>query len=91
MSTEVDPAPTHAFGLWGIDRDRLNEMADPVDGQRRLMTAEEVERDCQPPRQIYTAFQADSNGFQLLTNPSKPATPGEIANGLGAFLVSPPT
>jgi pimeloyl-ACP methyl ester carboxylesterase len=66
-------------------------LADPVDGQRRPMMTEELESLCQPPHQIYTTLQPDSDSFQVLASPGRVTTPNEIANGLGAFLVSPPT
>ncbi len=59
-------------------------LVDPVDGGRQPLAAEAVEADCKLPRQIYTAFQGDSNCFQVLANPGKPPTPGEIANWLNA-------
>jgi dienelactone hydrolase len=66
-------------------------LADPVDGQRRPMMTEEIESLCQPLHRIHTTLQSDSDSFQVLANPDRAITPGEIANGLGASLDSPPT
>jgi pimeloyl-ACP methyl ester carboxylesterase len=66
-------------------------LADPVDGRRRTMTTEEVSSLCKPTHQRYTSLQADSDTFQVLTDPDRAITPGEIANGLSASLVSLPT
>jgi cephalosporin-C deacetylase-like acetyl esterase len=64
-------------------------VADPVDGQRRRMMAEEVEDDYQWPRQVYKTFQADTRSFQVLANHKRPATPQEIVHWLDAFVLSP--
>jgi dienelactone hydrolase len=63
-------------------------LADPVDGLRRPMMTEEVKSLCQPTHQLYTSLQTDSDDFQVLANPDKAITPGEIANRLSASLVS---
>jgi dienelactone hydrolase len=61
-------------------------LADPVDGERRYVTAEEVEDYCQWPRQIYTVLQADSSRFQVFATPMKPAALGEIVSWLKEHL-----
>jgi dienelactone hydrolase len=63
-------------------------VADPVDGQRRRMTAEEVEDDYHRPRQVYKTFQADSKSFQVWANRKRPATPQEIVQWLSASVSS---
>jgi pimeloyl-ACP methyl ester carboxylesterase len=57
-------------------------LADPVDGQRRPMMAEEVEGHCQPPRQVYAASQAGPHGLQVFADPTEPVPPGAIAKWL---------
>jgi dienelactone hydrolase len=63
-------------------------LADPTDGQRRHIKAEDIERDCQPPRQVYAALQGDSNNFQVLADPKAPATPDQIVNWLRVVVSS---
>jgi cephalosporin-C deacetylase-like acetyl esterase len=61
-------------------------LADPVDGRRRHMLAEEVATHCRWPRQIYALLTA-SDDFRVLTDPTRPAAPREIADWLKANLL----
>jgi len=61
-------------------------LVDPTDGQRRHIEAVDIEHQCQPTRQVYAAFEGDSNSFQVLADPKVLATPDQIVNWLGVVL-----
>jgi dienelactone hydrolase len=59
-------------------------LAGPVDGGRRLVSADEVESHCGGPCQAYTAFQSEAHNFHVLANPEQSAAPEEIAAWLSS-------